>query len=280
MQPLEVEYEPLAQSSRNYELQHPINNYSPRRGPSTMARLTTVGLTTSMALLMLSCGIELAMISSMVYWLHYRAGKDFVVNYNGSDFPLHGKPAGLLVNQGHTSNGAAGTEFVAVGLGGIVALWLRGKASMTPRSSSPHLHRFSKVLYNTWFTLVFLGMLLTIAALIYTMTVTAIHDGQTIDVALAAGLDNHPYPNYVAYPLQQWTPENWFTAVLQLNLVSSADRSSIQAHLDVMKGWRWNLIPMTVFSILVFIFAVLDRQRFKREERVERGYGDGKRISA
>ena len=81
-----------------------------------------IALSVALAILMLAAGLELASISSMVYWLHYRAGKDFTIAYQDSTFSLHGKPENLLVDQGHTSNGAAGTAFVLVSLLGFVAL--------------------------------------------------------------------------------------------------------------------------------------------------------------
>jgi len=244
-----------------------------------MARATTTALYVSIGLLMVTCGIELAFISSMVYWLHYRAGKSFDVVYNGSVFSLHGKPVGLLVDQGHTSNGAAGTAFVAVSLGGLLALALHKQASRGGR-----LRTFSTIMHHFFLVMSLLSALLTLAALIYTFTLTSQHSGQTIDIQLASGLHNEPYPNYVAYPLQQWTPENWFTAVLQLPLAKSSDRSDINTHLAVMKGWRWNLIPMLIFGLTVFVLATVDALEKRRTVRQAKDYGqyplpEGKRVS-
>lgn len=73
-----------------------------------------------LALLMIDAIIELSLISSMVAWLHSTAGGEFEViapeMQDMISFNLHGKPKNLLLNQGHTSNGAAGTAFVLVGL--------------------------------------------------------------------------------------------------------------------------------------------------------------------
>lgn len=246
-----------------------------------MARATTMLLYASIALLMLSSGLELALISSMVYWLHYTAGGSFPVRYNdGTIFSLHGKPEGLLVDQGHTSNGAAGTAFVAVGLGGLLALYLHGRTLRTGK-----MRGFSVFMHHFFLVFTVLSVLLTLSALIYTFLITSQHSGQTIDVQLASGLHNEPYPNYVAYPLQQWTPENWFTAVLELDLASDSDRSDIKTHLDLMKAWRWNLIPMFIFGFAVMVFAVVDALQKRREVRETTTYGqyagsDGKRVSA
>ncbi|KAK3676697.1 hypothetical protein LTR78_003473 [Recurvomyces mirabilis] len=183
--------------------------------------MSSLLLRLSIGILMLCAALEMALLSNMVYWLHYTAGGAFQILYHNTSFSLHGKPVGLLVNQGHTSNGAAGTAFVAVGLGGIVALSLRkriGGGGGTGGSG------FAKGFYFTWLTLTCLNALLSIVALIYTFLLTATHAGQSIDLSLASKLDNHPYPNYVAYPDLLWTPENWFSAVLELDFVDAGVR--------------------------------------------------------
>ncbi|KAF2161112.1 hypothetical protein M409DRAFT_28442 [Zasmidium cellare ATCC 36951] len=213
-----------------------------------MAPPLTLVLWVSIGVLMVDSIIELSFVSSMVAWLHRRAGRDFEIAYNGSTYPLHGKPLNLLVNQGHTSNGAAGTAFVLIGMGGILALWLRTR-------TNGFLGKFGKFWYTFWLVMTIPSMLLSLAALIYTMVLTYQHDNQTISNAVASQLNNHPYPNYVAYPLDSWTPENWFDAVLKLDLVNSSDRSNIEEHLRVMRGWRWNLIPMFIIGLAVSAVA-------------------------
>lgn len=223
---------------------HPAACVEPQASTNTtaMAPPLTLALWISIGVLMVDSIIELSFVSSMVAWLHSRAGKDFDISYNGSTYPLHGKPAGLLVNQGHTSNGAAGTAFVLIGIGGILALSLRNR-------TSAFLGKFGRFWYIFWLYMTVPAMLLTLAALIYTMVLTYQHDHQTISNAVASQLHNRPYPNYVAYPLDKWTPENWFDAVLKLDLVHSSDRSDIKQHLNVMRGWRWNLIPMFIIGL-------------------------------
>ncbi|TKA72087.1 hypothetical protein B0A55_08671 [Friedmanniomyces simplex] len=243
-----------------------------------MSRAMTLALYTFLALLMLDCALEMALISSTVYWLHHRAGKDFSISYNNSTFSLHGKPVGLLADQGHTSNGAAGTGFVAVGLGGILAFCLR---SRNRRSANPRKQTFATFMYNFWFTIVILNTLLCLGALIYTFYLTTAHEGQHIDLVLASVLHNQPYPNYVAYPNYLWTPENWLAAILELPLASSSDRADIQLYLTVQRVWRYNLVPIFLLQAVVCGFAVLDWRATRREVR---GYGDyeaegGKRVS-
>lgn len=229
-----------------------------------MASPLTLTLWVAIGVLMVDSIIELSFISSMVAWLHRRAGRDFEVNYNGSTYPLHGKPEGLLVDQGHTSNGAAGTAFVLIGMGGILALTLRSRG------------RFGKGWYTFWLYMTIPSTLLTLAALIYTMVLTSQHNHQTIDSYVAVSLNNKPYPDYVAYPVQEWTPENWFDAVLRLPMVHSSDRSNVRQHVRTMRAWRWNLVPMFMVGFWVCVVAFVEyvlvwRRRSARQVRsVER----------
>jgi hypothetical protein len=81
-------------------------------------------------ILMVVSIIELSFVSAMVGFLHGRANGFFLLNVPGNDSPsgpntleLWAKPENLLEDQGHTSNGAAGTGFVAVGFGGLLMIW-------------------------------------------------------------------------------------------------------------------------------------------------------------
>lgn len=222
-------------------------------------------LPASLALLMIDAIIEQSFVSSMVAWLHRFAGGEFtIVNPDRTSLPftLHGKPEFMLVNQGHTTNAAAGTAFVYIGLGGILALWLRSRAEKRGR-----LGGFSLFLYHFWLVGTVLSVLLTISALVYTFLVTHQHAGQTIDLSVAAGLHNKPYPNMVPYPLQKWTPENWYTAVLKLDLAEESDRDNINSHLTIMKAWRWNLIPLLVLGSWFSAIAVVDAVQRRRARR-------------
>lgn len=221
----------------------------------------------ALALLMIDAIIELSFISSMVAWLHSTAGGEFEViapEMQGTmSFSLHGKPKGLLLNQGHTSNGAAGTAFVLVGFGGILILTLRHRASTS--------HRMAKLtvyLYWAWIVSTVLSVLLTLAALAYTFAVTNQTRGQHIDIATAASLDNRPYPNYVAYPTDDWTPETWFEAVLDLTLVSRSQRSDIAHHLTIMRAWRWNLVPLFLLGLVLSAVAMVNAWSEQRNNKI------------
>jgi hypothetical protein len=218
----------------------------------------------ALAALMIDAIIELSFISSMVAWLHHTAGGDFEViapeTPDTMSFLLHGKPKGLLADQGHTSNGAAGTAFVLVGLGGILVTVLRHHALNGSRRQG-----LSTRLYHAWIVATIFSAILTLAALLYTFILTSAHKGQTIDIATAATLDNKPFPNQVAYPEQFWTPENWFGAVLELTLVDMHQRVDIAHHLTIMRAWRWNLIPLFILGVFLSATAIVDAWTTRRE---------------
>jgi hypothetical protein len=214
--------------------------------------------------LMIDAIIELSFISSMVAWLHHTAGGGFEViapeTPDTMSFLLHGKPKGLLADQGHTSNGAAGTAFVLVGIGGILVTILRHHALNGTRRPG-----LSTRLYHAWIVSTMISAVLTLAALLYTFILTNAHEGQTIDIDLAISLDNRPFPNEVAYPEQFWTPENWFAAVLELPLVDRRQRKDIAHHLTIMRAWRWNLIPLFVLGLILSAAAIVDAWTTRRE---------------
>jgi hypothetical protein len=91
-----------------------------------------------------------------------------------------------------------------------------------------------------------LSNLLTLAALIYTFVLTAQTNDQHIVLPVA-----QRFPEPQMYPLQDWTPENWFIAVLELDLALASDRRKINQQLRLMRGWKWNLIPLFILGLVV-----------------------------
>lgn len=84
---------------------------------------TTV-LYTLLALLTIDSILELSFIVSTVAWDH----RDHPMNVEGPDGTaviLKGKPLHLWTDQGHSSNGAAGTNIVLIGIIGFLLLGLR-----------------------------------------------------------------------------------------------------------------------------------------------------------
>jgi hypothetical protein len=220
----------------------------------------------ALGLLSVDAVIEVAFVGSMVGFLHDRAGKFFTIDAPNGSFDLHGKPKGLLVDQGHTSNGAAGTALVLVGLGGALAIWYdkrreRRVCICSSPSRRPGL-TFSAFqtqatghsgIFTFWVVMTILSWLLTFGALLYTFILTTQTDNQHINLTVAAA---NPEP--LMYPLQNWTPENWFIAVLELPLAHDSDRSKIRNNLRLMRGWRWNLIPLFIIGLVVAALAVFE----------------------
>jgi hypothetical protein len=123
-------------------------------------------------------------------------------------------------------------------------------------------------IFTFWVVITILSMLLTLAALIYTFVLTYKYDNQTIDLALAAA---NPEP--ILYPADKWTPENWFVAILdQVPLTFDNERSRIKRELRLMRGWRWNLIPLFVLGLLAASAAVYEWMSLrKHNSRDNRG---------
>lgn len=214
----------------------------------------------AIALLMIDSITETGLIVAMVEWLHRRAGGEFFINYNDSTFSLNGKPLNLLGDQGHASNGAAGTAFVVIGCGGLLALALRHRQLKRYGGISG----FTSFLYNFWLYMTAISAVFSVAVLVYTFVETYRHTGQHINIAVASQLNNQPYPDNVPYPRDSWTPQNWFPAVLELDLHSAEDREDIRTYLAIMRGWQWNLIPMAVLSIAVAVLAFTERMTQRR----------------
>jgi len=220
-----------------------------------------------LVLLMVDAIIELSLISSMVAWLHRFAGGDLEItnssisNLTQPTFLLHGKPRDLIVNHGHLANAAAGTSFTGIGLGGVLVLWLRERAGQ----KGSHYGGCSQSLYCLWTICSVLSCILTLSGMIFTLSVIYQHDGQTIDEVLASSLHDLPYPHQNAYTLQKWTPENWFSAVLQLHLSMNDDRINIATHLRIMKAWKWNLVPLFILGLCLAVVAIIDAVRQRKE---------------
>jgi len=210
----------------------------------------------ALLLLMIDSAIELAMISSMVGYLHRSGANQYPFNADdGTPAVINAKPKGLLLNEGHTSNGAAGTALILICFGGFLTLWWqrhREQKNLAPRPSRVFL------LYTVFTAL---SSLLTLSALAYTFAVTAQTKGQSIDKAVAVQFQHH------AYPLHHWTPENWTRALLALPLASESDAGYLRGWLRVIEGWKWNLIPMFLIGLLVASLSVRACLRERRALR-------------
>ncbi|KAL7946735.1 hypothetical protein V8C42DRAFT_318671 [Trichoderma barbatum] len=223
-------------------------------------------LAIALGVLMIDAVLELAFITSMVAWLHNTASGTYAVNFNGSTFDLHGEPKHFLVDQGHSSNGAAGTAIVLIGFGGIVTLWLRSRPSILGQ-------KFTTYLYVQWLVILVLGTMLTVGSLGYVFSVTNAHKGQTINLEVASTTGNQKYA------LDSWTPQNWFPAMLELDLADEGQRNDIVKHLRVMRGWQYNLIPLFLVQLTTTVIAILEFLEWRKTRPATGDYGSVERSS-
>ena len=118
-------------------------DYHPLNKPAAMASRPLLSLAVLVPILMVDAIIELSFVSAMVGFLHGRGSKPFEASdLEGGTFEISGTPEKLLENQGHTSNGAAGTAFILIGIGGLLAMWLQHRrtrsVSMYSETPSPN----------------------------------------------------------------------------------------------------------------------------------------------
>ena len=85
-----------------------------------MTTLTVLYL--ALVALVIDSALELATISSMVGYLHHSAANKYPFEYRGLTYRLCAKPEHLLLDEGHTSNGAAGGGIV-LSIAGILVLY-------------------------------------------------------------------------------------------------------------------------------------------------------------
>jgi hypothetical protein len=225
--------------------------------------LTSILLKVSMGLLMVVSIIELSLISATVGFLSQRAKGTFDIVSGESTFPISGEPTNLIVDQGHTSNGASGTAFIVIGCCGFLALWLRSRPGYHAKTS---VGLFSRGWYRLWLGLNIPALLLTLGALAFTFAVANAHNGQRIDLSVAEGLNGD------AYSSETWTPQNWFDALLKLDLASQTDRSDIQRLYKIARGWQYNLIPFFIVQLVQTVLALLEAKR-KRKADKQNDYG-------
>lgn len=217
-------------------------------------------LALALLVLMVDSAIELAFVSSMVGYLHRSGANQYPFEYQGTSALINAKPHILLLNQGHTSNGAAGTALVLISFGGFLTLWYlrqRQRTQSIPRKPSRIF------LAYTIFTI--LSALLTLAALAYTFTLTNRTKGQRIDESIAIAFQGNGYPE------DEWTPETWTKALLALPITSDTDAHYLQHWVRIMDGWKWNLIPLFVIGLVVAALSVMTYLQSVRDYRQGKG---------
>jgi hypothetical protein len=91
---------------------------------NALLNMSWLPLGVALVLLMIDSAIELALLTSMVGYLHRSGANEYAFQSgDGESASILAKPQGLLLNEGHTSNGAAGTALIIVCFGGFLVLW-------------------------------------------------------------------------------------------------------------------------------------------------------------
>jgi len=233
--------------------------------------MSLLPLGVALIVLLIDSAIELAFVSSMVGYLHRSGANQYAfdrVTNNSSGATvgyLNAKPKGLLLNEGHTTNGAAGTALVLICFGGFLTLWYQRRRERMNTNQRP-----SKI-FLTYTVFTILSFFLTISALAYTFAVTNQTKGQHIDLDVAYQYQGH------AYPLDKWTPENWTKALLEV-VIDNNDTSYLRHWLHVIEGWKWNLIPMFLIGLVVASLSVMECLRQRRAAGRNRGEVGGSKF--
>lgn len=225
----------------------------------------------TLGLVMIASAIELSFISATVAYLAQIGKTTFSVLSESQTIQVPGHPASLEVNQGHASNGAAGTGLIIIGWAGVLALQMRGAPGYHNGTLGGVLRR---LWYRLWLVLQVPALLLMLGSLAYVFAVTNAHKGQDVDLAVVQGLQDGD-----KYPLGDWTPQGWFEALGKLDLVSGSERDGVDVHLKLAKGWQYNLIPLFLVQLAHTVLALLDARRRRRQEGQYTNTGNEKGVA-
>ncbi|QKX61668.1 uncharacterized protein TRUGW13939_08820, partial [Talaromyces rugulosus] len=198
--------------------------------------------------LLIFATIQLALVSRMVAFLHIQKTQVKTYQALGSDSPLgfkiHVLPEKLSLNQGHTTNGAAGYGLVL-----SIALLA---FTFSFRDDRDH----TKKLLTMTILLALLSFFI-LSAFIYVFAVTYLTSNNRINTIYAQSIDGAPYP------IDSWTPETWYKALLLLPLTNVDLTGAYQE----MAVWRWWIIPYLIVSMLAFGWTAivwLNERSFKQ----------------
>ncbi|KAI0515072.1 hypothetical protein F5B22DRAFT_646949 [Xylaria bambusicola] len=218
---------------------------------------TSIALRIATALLLLDAVVEVAFAGSSLTWLGKLASghKAFHFTAFGGKHHLAAIPRNFIGYQLYLCNVASVTAFFFVGVLGFISLWLRNLTQYR----TGWFAKFSRYSYYTWVIMVGPSLVLTTAALACVFTEASHETGHHIDTALAIKLNGSPYNRGT------WTPQSWFSAVLELQLLR--DREDIVKHLTLMEGWKYNLIDLFVLQFFHFLITVADLMRWIQKPR-------------
>ncbi|KAI0438342.1 hypothetical protein F4803DRAFT_555134 [Xylaria telfairii] len=230
-----------------------------RLGSHTYAA-TSVALKTFIVLMMIDAIIEASLVCSSIGWLNDVArGRVLRFVTYGSKYRLPALPRHLIRDPLHTSNGAAGTAFAFVGLGGLAVLTLRDWAQYRTGTGP----KCCRIFYYLWVSANTPALFFTGATMVYVLVLSNTRAGQKIHVQKAVNLHGRPYD------LDDWPPDVWFSAVLDLKLTQ--DRGEIAKQLGVMRAWIYNLPLMFLFQSTVTVLGYMDYNRWTIKPRAPGG---------
>lgn len=105
-------------------------------------------------------------------------------------------------------------------------------------------------------------VLFILSALIYVFAVTYLTSDNRINTRYAQSMDGSPYP------IDSWTPETWYKALLLLPLANVDLTGAYQE----MVAWRWWIFPYLTMSILAFGWTAIVWVNERTPRRPKYGY--------
>lgn len=110
--------------------------------------------------------------------------------------------------------------------------------------------------------LLVLLVLFILSAFIYVFAVTYLTSENSINIRYAQSMDGAPYP------IDSWTPETWYKALLLLPL----ENVDLTGPYQEMVAWRWWILPYLMVSLLAFAWTAIVWVREKAPTRLRNGY--------
>lgn len=222
-------------------------------------RSVRISLYVSMALLMVSAILEMAFASATVQWLISITAeqRQYPISFYHNDDIISYLPAvpmRLDTIPGHVSNAIGGTNLVLVGFLGIIALVLRSRKTF-------QTSRLSKTWYHIWILLLTISALFTSVGLIYVYTSITAYTDPSIDGSGLISSDDQ----YRPYPYDNWTLLSWFSAVANSRFRNASDENDVVRHLQLIKGWIFNIIPLFLLCWTVLGLRIADGMLTRRQ---------------
>ncbi|KAK4889994.1 hypothetical protein LTR49_028757, partial [Elasticomyces elasticus] len=224
----------------------------------TSKRRLTILLLWSVAL---DAVLEVVFVASMVIWVRKPPSRTVMVDTYDGTVTLSEHPRRLLAFPGHIANAAAVITLLTAGLG-VAALFSTRSGPMYRTHSKNVLQGRSATqrrIYGLWRNSCIIASLMTLIALTATFTLHGALTQQSIQIADIPRERTDMKTSL--YPQGIWTPEHWLTAVSQLSrLTGEPYLHASHAYLRLIRGYRWNLIPLLSLNGAMCICAIYGRK--------------------